>query len=119
MKGTIEINGKMMDFEATAMTDHMADHVFRINVSYAVQHTQGNEDKLPDLIRKIAFIMNKRAELGGWRQVEELTEEDFCDWLDELDSYAIETKASEIMALYAKNKKTSVSPKNMTNPQAE
>lgn len=119
MKGTIEINGKMMDFEATAMTDHMADHVFGINVSYAAQHTQGNEDKLPDLIRKIAFIMNKRAELGGWRQVEELTEDDFFDWLDGIDSYELETKASEIMALYAKNKKTSVSPKNMTSPQAE
>jgi hypothetical protein len=84
-----------------------------------VQHTQGNEDKLPDLIRKIAFIMNKRAELGGWRQVEELTEDDFFDWLDGIDSYELETKASEIMALYAKNKKTSVSPKNMTSPQAE
>lgn len=119
MKGTIEINGKMMDFEATAMTDHMADHVFGINVSYAVQHTQGNEDKLPDLIRKIAFIMNKRAELGGWRQVEELTPEDFYDWLDQLDSYELEGKAGEIMKLYARNKKTSVSPKNMTNPQAE
>lgn len=119
MKDVIEINGKSMTFEATAMTDHMVDHIFGINVAYLIQHAEGNEDKTPDLIRKIAFVMNKRAEQGGWRQVEELTEDDFFDWLDGIDSYELETKAPEIMALYAKNKKTSVSPKNMTNPQAE
>ena len=99
MKDVIEINGKSMAFEATAMTDHMVDHIF--------------------LIRKIAFVMNKRAELGGWRQVEELSPEDFYDWLDQLDSYELEGKAGEIMKLYARNKKTSVSPKNTTSPQAE
>ena len=119
MKDVIDINGKSMTFEATAMTDHMVDHIFGINVAYLIQHAEGNEDKTPDLIRKIAFVMNKRAELGGWRQVEELTPEDFYDWLDQLDSYELEGKAGEIMKLYARNKKTSVSPKNTTSPQAE
>lgn len=119
MKDVIEINGKSMAFEATAMTDHMVDHIFGINVAYLIQHAEGNEDKTPDLIRKIAFVMNKRAELGGWRQVEELTPEDFYDWLDQLDSYELEGKAGEIMKLYARNKKTSVNPKNTTSPQAE
>jgi hypothetical protein len=119
MRKEIEIGGKLMPFEASAMTDHMADHIFGINVSYAVQHAQGNEYKLPDLIRKIAFVMHKRAVLGGWRKVEELTEDDFCDWLDGLDSYELETKASEIIGLYAQNKHTSISPKNTNSPQAE
>lgn len=119
MRGQIEIGDKMMDFEASAMTDHMVDHIFGINLGYAIQHVDGNEDKLPDLIRKIAFVMNKRAILGGWRKVESLTQDDFYDWLDGIESYELEIKGAEILALYAQNKKTSVSPKNMTSPQAE
>lgn len=119
MRGQIDIGGKMMDFEASAMTDHMVDHIFGINLGYAIQHVEGNEDKLPDLIRKIAFVMNKRAILGGWRKVESLTQDDFYDWLDGIESYELEIKGAEILALYAQNKKTSVSPKNMTSPQAE
>lgn len=119
MKKIIEINGKPMEFEATAMTDHMADHIFHINTSYAVQHAQENEDKLPLLICRLAFVMNKRAELGGWRAVENLTEEDFLDWLDTFDSYDIEMHGKEILGLYVGNKDTSVHPKNTQNPPAE
>lgn len=119
MKKTIEINGKPVELEATAMTDHMADKIFGINISYAVQHAEGNEDKMPDLIKKITFVMAKRAELGGWRRVEELTEEDFCDWLDGFDSYAIETEAKNILELYASNKVTRVTSKNAVSPQHE
>lgn len=119
MKKTIEISGKTVEFEATAMTDHMADKIFGINIAYAIQHAEGNDDKMPELIRKIAFVMAKRAELGGWRKVEELSEDDFYDWLDDLDSYAIETSAKDILELYASNKVTKVSSKNVVNPQAE
>lgn len=119
MRATIEINGKPMEFEATAMTDHMADHLFGINVSYMMQHTEGNEDKIPDLVKKIAFIMNKRAELGGWRAVESLTVEDYYDWLDQIDSYELENNGSELISIYAQNKKTAVMPKNTKSPQAE
>ena len=117
MKTTIEVNGKQMVFEASAMTDHMADHIFGLNISYAVQHT--DDASMTDIVKKIAFVMYKRAERGGWRKVEELTEDDYFDWLDSIDSYVIENNAKEIMALYANNKKTTVSPKNMTSPQAE
>ena len=74
---------------------------------------------IPDLVKKIAFVMNKRAELGGWRAVENLTEDDFYDWLDTIDSYEIETNGEKIINIYARNKKTSVSPKNTISPQAE
>lgn len=119
MKKEIKLNGRTMAFEASAMTDHMADHIFGINLSYAFQHTDADSDKLPDLIRKVAFVMNKRAELGGWRKVEELTIDNFYDWLDTIDSFALEAHAKEIMALYANNKKTTVSPKNQINLPAE
>lgn len=119
MRATIEINGRPMEFEATAMTDHMADHLFGINLSYMMQHTEGNEDKIPDLVKMIAFIMNKRAELGGWRAVENLTEEDFFDWLDQINSYELENHGSELIGIYAQNKETAVMPKNTKNPQAE
>jgi hypothetical protein len=51
--------------------------------------------------------------------VENLTEEDFFDWLDSLDSYEIENNAEEILGIYMQNKKTSVTPKNAQSPQAE
>ena len=119
MRRTVDMDGRSMDFEATAMTDHMADAVFHINLSYAIQHAEGNEEKTPELVRKVAFIMNKRAELGGWRAVEQLTEDDYLDWLDSLDSYQIETYAKDIMTLYASNKQTAVHPKNTTSLPVE
>ena len=119
MKKIIEINGKPVEFEASAMTDHMADHIFGINTGYAIQHAQDNQERLPELIRMIAFVMCKRAELGGWRKVEELTKEDYYDWLDTFDSYELELNGKEIFDLYLSNKKTSVSPKNTTSPQQE
>lgn len=112
MKQLIEIGGKPTEFEATAMTDHMVDAIFKINIAYAVTHTEGNEEKYPDLVKKIAFVMIKRAELGGWRKVESLTQDDYFDWLDSIDSYSVESAAQEIMTLYANNKKTAVHPKN-------
>lgn len=119
MRKEIKINGQMMEFEASAMTDHMADKIFGINISYLVQHATNNEDKMPDLIKKMAFVMNKRAVLGGWRAVESLTEEDYFDWLDQIGSYELEDNAEDIMNLYSNNKKTSVSQKNTKIPQAE
>lgn len=116
MEKVIDVNGKKMTFAATAMTDHMADKIFGINLSYALQHA--DDSKGQELTRKIAFVMNKRAELGGWRPVEELSVDDYYDWLDGLDSFAIEQCAKEIFEMYTANKKTSVSPKNITNPQA-
>ena len=119
MRADIEIGGKVLPFEASAMTDHMAQKVFGLNLSYAVQHVEGNEDTFPDMIRKMAFIMHKRAVLGGWRAVEELTPEDFYDWLDGLDSYDLEHKAKELMSVYVKNKETTVQPKNAKPPHVE
>ena len=51
--------------------------------------------------------------------MENLTLDDYYDWLDGIDSYELESKGEELLNLYAKNKKTSVIPKNMTNPQHE
>lgn len=112
MKQIIEIGGRPTEFEASAMTDHMIDTIFKMNIAYALTHTEGNEEKYPELVKKTAFVMVKRAELGGWRKVEELTQDDYFNWLDSIDSYAIETSAEDIMTLYANNKKTTVHPKN-------
>lgn len=118
MKKIIEINGVQMQFEATATTEHMMEGLFGVRVSYALNHTA--EEDYPDLIKKLAFVMNRRAELGSWRKVLELNEEDFYDWLDKIDSFALEDQdtAKEILTLYANNKITKVAPKNAASPQA-
>lgn len=119
MKKIIEISGKPYEFEATATTDYMAEAVFGIRLTYALKNTK--EEEFPDLVKKIAFIMNKRAELGSWRKVNELTKEDFYDWLDNIDSYALESEevAKQILIIYANNKDTKVQPKNATSPHPE
>ena len=118
MKKTIEINGKPMEFEATATTDHMVEGLFGIRVTYALNNT--SEDEYPDLVKKIAFVMNRRAVLGSWKKVLELSQEDFYNWLDEIDAFALENgdTAKEILTLYAGNRMTHVAPKNATSPQA-
>ena len=118
MKKTIEVNGQAMQFEATATTDHLMESIFGIRMTHALN--AGENDKFPELVRKLAFVLNKRAELGSWRKVNELTNEDFWDWCDSIDSYAIEDEkvAKELLILYANNKETKVSPKNAASPQA-
>ena len=116
MKKIIEINGQPLEFEATATTDYMMEAVFGIRLTYALKNTK--EEDYPDLIKKIAFIMNKRAELGSWREVNKLTKENFFDWLDSIDSYALEEPETSktILVLYANNKDTKVQPKNAASP---
>lgn len=118
MKKIIDINGRKLEFEATATTDHMIETVFNIRFLQALNKSP--EEDQPELIKKLAFIMNKRAELGSWRKVEDLTQEDFWDWLDTIDSFALEEEktAKEILNLYINNKGTKVFPKNQASPQA-
>ena len=121
MKKTITIGGEPMEFEASAMTDHMYDKIFGGNLTYIMSHLENNQDKAPDIIRKMAFVMAKRAELGGWKKVEDLTLEDFYNWLDDIDSYELESEdvSQELLAVYSNNKMTTVNPKKANSPQAE
>ena len=118
MKRTIDINGSPMEFEAVATTDYMIEAVFGIRMQQALNNSK--EGEYADLVQKLAFIMNRRAVLGSWKQVNQLTTEDFMDWLDKIDSYALiqEGIAKEIMSVYAGSKQTKVVPKNMNSPQS-
>lgn len=118
MKKTIEINGRPMEFEATATTDYMIESIFNIRFMQALNKSA--EEDQPDLIKKLAFVMNKRAELGSWKQVKDLSKDDFLDWLDELDNFSLEAEdtAKELLALYISNRDVKVFPKNQASPQA-
>ena len=118
MKKTIDIGGTPMEFEAVATTDYMVEAVFGLRMQQALNNSK--EGEYADLVQKLAFIMNRRADLGSWKLVNQLTTDDFMDWLDEIDCYALiqEGTAKEIMSLYAGTKQTKVIPKNMNSPQA-
>lgn len=118
MKKTIEIGETPMEFEAVATTDYMVEAVFGLRMQQALNNSK--EGEYADLVQKLAFIMNRRAALGSWKLVNQLTTDDFMDWLDSIDSYALiqESTAKEIMSLYAGSKQTKVIPKNTNSPQA-
>lgn len=118
MKKIIKIGEKEIEFSATAMTDYLGEAVFGVRFMYALRKAE--EDEYLDLVQKIAFIMAKQAELGSWREVNQLRKEDYYDWLDQFDSFEFVDKTFpvEIVSLYSKNKETKVMPKNQGSPHA-
>lgn len=111
--------GKVLVFEATAMTNHMIDTIFGGNFEQQIMSYKSGEGFSIATILHAAFVMNKRAELGKWRAVEALTVDDFYDWSDEIDSFGIEDKAEQIFELYMGNMKTKVFPKKEESQQPE
>ena len=112
MKKIIEIGGKPIEFEATGMTNHMVDTIFGGNIEHQLMGAKKGETPSTELIKHIAFVMIKRAELGGWRAVENLTKDDYFDWIDGLGSFEIEDKAEDIMNFYIGGLGNKVLPKN-------
>lgn len=110
MKKEIDLNGTVT-LEATAMTDFMYQSIFGGNLTNEFQKCKENGNET-ELVKRICFVMAQRADLGSWRAVKDLTKDDYYDWLDSIDSYAIETQSEAIVNLYACNRKTKVAPKN-------
>ena len=111
MKKTIELDGKAVEFEATGTIDICMRKLFDIDLMSTL--TKINKDDAgatTALCSQMAFVMNKRAELGGWRKVCELTQDDYYDWLDRFGSDALLNASKEIMEIYIQNKKTTSTP---------
>lgn len=111
MKKTIEIDGKKIEFEATGTIDICIRKLFnRDLMSSLTKVNKDDSSEVSELTYEMAFVMNKRADLGSWKKVCELTEDDYYDWLDQFSSNSLLQSSKEIMDLYIQNKKTTSTP---------
>lgn len=111
MKKIIEIDGKNLEFEATGTIDICVRKIFSVDLmSRLSQFNKDNSGEATSLASQMGFVMNKRAELGGWKKVCELTEDDYYDWLDRFDASSLLTASKDIMELYVQNKGTTSTP---------
>lgn len=111
MKKMIEIDGKPVEFEATGTIDICMRKLFDIDLMKALgKANKENAGEMTQLCNQMAFVMNKRAELKGWRAVCELTEDDFYDWLDQFGSDGLLNASKDIMEVYIQNKKSTSTP---------
>jgi len=64
---------------------------------------------------ELAFVMYAQANPEKY-DPKKLTEEDFEDWLDSLESFEIENHVDEILTMYMASAVTKSVPKNMKSP---
>ena len=117
MKKEIMVGDKPMNFEATALFPHAMREVFKINVFKALQgmdltDIKSDSDDVMDLVSQMAFIMNKTAELSSAREILSLTQDDYFEWLNTIESFALVEAMPDLMDVYMSSKKSDSNAKN-------
>lgn len=106
MRGTIRIGTKDVDMVANGATPFIYKRVFRRDFLATTQ----TEDM--DVYTELAFIMAQQAEKPMSGLLNNLTKDDFYEWVVQFDAMDIVTVAADIFALYqGQAKSTSVSKK--------
>ena len=120
MEKTICIDGKKLQFKATASTPRVYRQAFGrdifVDISSIIAGYNSNLD-LPveclNAFENIAFCLNAQAE--GKKLNRETLEEDMTEWLDQFETFSIYHIFPEIMELWRLTREQTVEPKN---PQA-
>ena len=98
-----------------------------VNVCYAnIFHedfikllSTGAEGEMASAFVKMAFVMAKYGELNDRKAVNQLTEDDYENWLDEFTTGDLIEALPEIQAFYMKSYKPAVDSKKNTVPLNE
>lgn len=93
----IKVGAVDVDFCACASVNVCYSHVFHEDYIKIVNSDNGGETSAS---MRMAFIMAKFAELKKRSEVNKLTEENYCDWLDQFTTGEIVDALPKISDLY-------------------
>lgn len=122
MEKSIEIDGKVVKFKATAATPRVYRQAFGRDIYLDLTTLYENIRKSDDLsvesleiFENVAFCMNAQAE--GRELKRENVETEMENWLDTFSTFSIYKIVPELMELWRINTEQSVQPKNQVARQ--
>ena len=99
MTRTIDIGGEAVTFSAMAVVDKCYWDVFHVD-PMALQTKALSEAESVEFVMQMAFIMAKYAELKSYKEMKQLTEDDYGEWLSRFSRVALISALPEIQAVY-------------------
>lgn len=96
MEKKVILSGKEFTLQSNAATPIRYRQVYGEDL---LKVLNGNSDEatLSDVMKKLAYIMNKQAEGADFQK---LNMETYCDWLAQFEVYDLELSAADIMTAY-------------------
>lgn len=99
MTRTVNIGGEAVKLSAMAVVDKCYWDVFHEDPVAIQDKTLSNAEAI-DFVTKMGFIMAKFAELGSYREMKALSEDDYAEWLCKFDRAALLNALPAIQAVY-------------------
>ena len=115
--GTVQ----MMPFKACGTTSiryHQFTHS-EILKDVAIPNTPDNYYALDSAYSKLAYIMNKQATAKTVTDMNNISEDDYFEWLENFASLEFATKSAQLLDIYLNNKETTVDSKKNPGQQTE
>lgn len=99
MTNTVKIGGIEVKMSAMAIIDKLYWDVFHVD-PVKLQTSPMDEAAGIDFVTKMGFIMAKFAEVGSFRELKNLSEDDFYDWLAQFTRGDLLLALPDIQAVY-------------------
>ena len=110
----IAIGGKELTFCACASVNVCYNNVFH---SDFIKMISSDESLATTAMMKMAFVMSKFADLKDRKAVNRLTEDDYCDWLDQFTTGDLIEALPQIESFYLSSNGTNVDAKKNSAEQ--
>lgn len=111
----IQIGRRTIPMQATASTTYRFKQVFKRDILKVMMDTTGKHEAEEDDIQKLAYIMAMAAECKDMNQ---LNEDTFIEWLDQFDPMDLFRAQEEILNIFQGNRETEETQKKTTTDGA-
>ena len=99
MNRTVKVGDIEVKMSSMAIIDKLYWDVFHVD-PVKIQTSPMDEAAGIDFITKMGFIMAKFAEVGSFRELKNLNDDDFYDWLAQFDRADLLAALPDIQAVY-------------------
>ncbi len=118
MTRTIDIGGEAVTFSAMAVVDKCFWDIFHED-PMALQTRQMTEAESVEFVMRMGFVMAQYAALKSYKEMKQLTEDDYGEWLSRFPRIALISALPEIQAVYNGQSQTATeAKKNNDAPSA-
>lgn len=120
MKKIIKIGEKECTLEAVASLSIIMKRTFKTNIfsefqNYDPEKPGAIDDKL-ELIMELAYVMNKQAETKTIKEMLNLNEENYIEWLSDFEPLDFVNAGADILNVYLCSRETETEAKNPGAP---
>ena len=103
---TIEIGGEAISFAANGLTPYLFKNIHKKDLLVTISKFgdgKSEDAEMGEVVDRLAFVMAMQASGKGFRELSQLTEDDFFEWIQNFGPMDIQNNSREIMSVYIDN----------------